>query len=315
MAADLTTPYLGLELASPLVASASPLTGALETLTELEAAGAAAVVLPSLFEEQIERVGDLETMDRYNLGLEAYLEHLTAAKGALSIPVIASLNGSTPGGWVRYAQQLQEAGADAIELNVYAIETDPYLSGAAVEERLLRLVNELRIEVSIPLAVKLAPYFTAFANLAARLADARVDGIVLFNRFLQPDIDVDRLTVEPRLELSTRAELLVPLRWLAILHGRLPVSLAATSGVHESEDVVKLVLAGADVVMVASELLRGGVERMRVLRDGLAAWLDERGFESVGRARGQLSQIAHPDPRTFERAQYLRALADLAQRQ
>jgi dihydroorotate dehydrogenase (fumarate) len=314
MAADLTTTYLGLELASPVVASASPLTGALDTLTELEAAGAAAVVLPSLFEEQVERVGDLESMDRYNRGLDAYLEHLAAGKQALSIPVIASLNGSTPGGWVRYARQLQEAGADAIELNVYAIETDPYLSGAAVEERLLRLVNELRIEVSVPLAVKLAPYYTAFANLAARLADARVDGLVLFNRFLQPDIDVDHLTVEPRLELSTRAELLVPLRWLAILHGRLPVSLAATSGVHESEDVVKLVLAGADVVMVASELLRGGVERMRVLRDGLAAWLEEHGFESVGRARGQLSQIAHPDPRTFERAQYLRALADLAQR-
>jgi dihydroorotate dehydrogenase (fumarate) len=312
MAADLSTSYLGLELASPLVASASPLTGALETLAELEAAGAAAVVLPSLFEEQVERLGDLVGMDQYNLGLDAYLEHLAAAKDALSIPVIASLNGSTPGGWVRYAQQLQEAGADAIELNVYAVETDPYMSGAAVEERLLRLVNELRIEVSIPLAVKLAPYFTAFANLAARLADARVDGLVLFNRFLQPDVDVDRLTVEPRLELSTRAELFVPLRWVAILYGRLPVSLAATSGVHEPDDVVKLILAGADVVMVASELLHAGVERMRVLRDGLAAWLDEHGYENVGRARGQLSQIAHPDPRTFERAQYLLALAGTA---
>ena len=314
MAADLSTTYLGLELASPLVASASPLTGALDSLTELEAAGAAAVVLPSLFEEQVERQGDVEIMDEYNLGLDAYLGHLAAAKKALAIPVIASLNGTTPGGWVRYAQQLQEAGADAIELNLYAVEADAYTSGAAVEERLLRLVNELRVELSLPVAVKLSPYYTAFANFAARLADARVDGLVLFNRFLQPDLDIDRLSVEPRLELSTSAELLVPLRWVAILHGRFPVSLAATSGVHEPDDVVKLVLAGADVVMVASELIRNGVDRMRVLRDGLSAWLDEHGYESVGRARGQLSQIAYADPGLFERVHYIRALADAAHR-
>ena len=314
MAADLRTTYLGLELASPLVASASTLTGSLDTLRRLEEEGAAAVVLPSLFEEQVERLGDVAGMDEYNLGLDAYVERLADAKATLEIPVIASLNGSTPGGWVRYAERLQQVGADAIELNVYSVETDPYLSSAAVEERLLRLVHELRIEVSVPIAVKLSPYYTAFANLAAQLADARVDGLVLFNRFLQPDIDVERMTVEPRFELSSAYELLPPLRWIAILHGRLPVSLAATSGVQESADVVKLILAGADVVLVASVLYRNGLERLGALRDGLASWLDEHGYDTVSRARGQLSQVAHPDPRLFERVHYIRALADLAPR-
>ena len=314
MAADLRTTYLGLELLTPLVASASTLTGELDTLRRLEEEGAAAVVLPSLFEEQVEDGPQTGGLDEYNRGLDAYAELVARAKEALAVPVIASLNGSTPGGWLRYAERVQQAGADALELNVYSVETDPYLSAAGVEERLLRLVHELRTEVRLPLAVKLSPYYTALANLAGQLADARVDGLVLFNRFLQPDIDVERLAVEPRFELSLPYELLLPLRWIAILHGHFPVSLAATSGVREPDDVVKLVLAGADVVMVASELYRGGLERLRALNDGLAAWLERHGYESVARARGQLSQIAQPDPRGFERTHYLRSLAELAPR-
>jgi len=327
MSAELRTTYLGLELESPLVASASPLTGELETLRALEQAGAAAVVLPSLFEEQIEHesvevhealehgthsfaeaLTYFPELDDYNTGPDAYLEHLAAAKTALGIPVIASLNGVTPGGWLRYAELAQEAGADAIELNVYHVETDPYNSGAAVEDRTLRLVSRVRSSVSIPVAVKLSPYYTAFAHMAERLAEARADGLVLFNRFLQPDIDLETLAVKPGLKLSTSDELRLPLRWIAILHGRVPVSLAATSGAHTVEDVIKLLLVGADVVMLASVLLERGPGCLRELTTGLRAWLDEREYASVEQMKGSLSQIAHPDPAAFERAQYMRAL-------
>lgn len=328
MTVDLRTRYLGLDLASPLVASASPLTGALDSLRELEAAGAAAVVLPSLFEEQLEHdqvelhealehgahsFGEALTyfpeMDDYNTGPDAYLEHLAAAKGALSIPVIATLSGVTPGGWTRYAELLQQAGADAIELNVYAVETDPYTSAASVEERTLRLVSRVRSTVTVPVAVKVGPFYTSFANFALRLADARVDGLVLFNRFLQPDLDLETLTVTPRLHLSNREEMRLPLRWLAILHGRSPLSLAATTGVQTAEDIVKLVLAGADVVMIASALLRRGPGLLRELTDGLTAWLEEREYASVAQMRGSMSQLACGSPRAFERSQYVRALA------
>jgi dihydroorotate dehydrogenase (fumarate) len=283
MAADLSTRYLGLELGSPLVASASPLTGKLETLRILERSGAGAVVLPSLFEEQVapEHPGEPAA---YPLTPETYVEHVVAAKAALSIPVIASVNGVTPGGWVKYAELLQQAGADAVELNVYSVETDPYASAAAVEERTIRLVHELRGRITVPLAVKLSPYYTALANFASRLADARIDGLVLFNRFLQPDIDFERMSVEPALSLSHRDELRLPLRWIAILHERLPVSLAATSGVASATDVVKLLLAGADVVMLASELLRAGPEKLAELSNDLGL---------VGGARAFLGQ-RHP---------------------
>jgi dihydroorotate dehydrogenase (fumarate) len=329
MTPDLRTTYLGLDLASPLVASASPLTGDLATLGELEAAGAAAVVLPSLFEEQIEHeeVSLHETlelgaqsfaealtyfpeMDDYNTGPDRYLEHVAAAKRALSIPVIASLNGVSPGGWVRYAELLQQAGADALELNVYAVETDPYTSAGSVEERTLRLVSGVRAAVTVPLAVKVGPYYTAFANMAQRLADTRADGLVLFNRFLQPDIDLETLSVSPELRLSVNDEVRLPLRWIAILHGRVPVSLAATSGVQSADDVVKLVLAGADAVMVASELLRRGPDVLRELTEGLRAWLAEREYESVAQAKGSMSQIACGNPSAFERAQYVRTLVE-----
>lgn len=327
MSPDLRTRYLSLDLEHPVVASASPLTGDLDTLKALEEAGAAAVVLPSLFEEQIEHeevalhetlelgahsFGEALTyfpeMDDYNTGPGRYVEHVAAAKQALSIPVIASINGVTPGGWVRYAELLQQAGADAIELNVYAVETDPYASAASVEDRTLRLVSKVRAAVTVPLAVKVGPYYTAFAHVAQRFGDARADGLVLFNRFLQPEIDLETLTVKPELRLSSPDELRLPLRWIAILSGRVPLSLAATSGVRSADDVVKLVLAGADAVMVASELLRRGPQVVTELRDGLRDWLGEREYASVEQAKGSMSQASCGDPHAFERAQYVRTL-------
>ena len=321
MPADLTTTYLGLTLDSPLVASSSPLTGKLESLRAIAENGAGAVVLPSLFEEEIsdgegepsdaiwrtdEHAGEaVSYMARVDRGhLEAYLDLVRDATRELDIPVIASLNGATPGGWTRTAELIQEAGADAIELNVYSVETDPYASGASVEERMLRLVLAVRREVSVPIAIKLSPYYTAFANVAHRLAEARADGLVLFNRFVQPDVDVVAIEVAPGLELSRREELRVALRWLAILRDRVDVSLAATGGVHATEDVVKAILAGADAVMTTSALLRDGIGRLHEMRNGLAAWLDEHDT-TLADARGRLSQIACGNPRAYERAQYV----------
>ncbi|MCZ7590288.1 MAG: dihydroorotate dehydrogenase-like protein [Gaiella sp.] len=321
MPADLTTTYLGLTLECPLVASSSPLTGKLESLRALAEQGVGAVVLPSLFEEEVangdgppsdalwhadEHAGEaasyMATVDRDHL--DAYLDLVRDARRELEIPVVASLNGVTPGGWTRTAELLQEAGADAIELNVYAVETDPYASGASIEERMLRLVLAVRREVRVPLAVKLSPYYTAFANVAHRLTDARVDGLVLFNRFVQPDVDIGAIEVAPGFELSRPEELRVALRWLAILRGRVDVSLAATGGIHTTEDAVKAILVGADVVMTASALLREGIGRLGDIRTGLAAWLDEH-ETSLAVARGRLSQIACGNPRAYERAQYV----------
>jgi dihydroorotate dehydrogenase (fumarate) len=327
MTPDLRTRYLGLELSSPLVASASPLTGELASLRALEAAGAAAVVLPSLFEEQIEHeevqldavlelgaqsfgeaLSYFPELEDYNTGPESYLEHVAEAKGALTIPVIASLNGASEGGWVRYARLLQEAGADAIELNLYAVEADPTSSADDVEERTLRLVRSVREAVTVPLAVKVGPFYSAFAHFARRLAATGADGLVLFNRFLQPDIDLETLSVAPELHLSTPEELRLPLRWVAILRGRVEADLAATGGAHSADDVVKLLLAGADVVMLASSLLRHGPTHLTTLRRDVAAWLSEREYESVAQLKGSMSQAAAPDPAAFERAQYMRAL-------
>jgi dihydroorotate dehydrogenase (fumarate) len=327
MTPDLSTTYLGLELSSPLVASASPLTGEIESLRALEAAGAAAVVLPSLFEEQIEHeevqldavlelgaesfgeaLSYFPELEDYNTGPGSYLEKVADAKSALSIPVIASLNGASEGGWVRYARLLQDAGADAIELNLYAVEADPRSSADDVEERTLRLVRSVREAVSVPLAVKVGPFYSAFAHFAGRLAAAGADGLVLFNRFLQPDIDLETLSVSPELHLSTPEELRLPLRWVAILHGRVSADLAATGGAHSSSDVVKLLLAGADVVMLASSLLRHGPEHVTTVRTGIAEWLVEREYDSVEQLKGSMSQTAAPDPAAFERAQYMRAL-------
>ncbi len=331
MTPDLTTTYLGLPLRSPIVASASPLTGDLDTLLELEAAGVGAAVLPSLFEEQIEHeqvdvhellehmthsFGEALTwfpeLDDYSTGPEAYLEHLRAAKAALGVPVIASLNGISTGGWLRYARLCEEAGADALELNVYAVEADPAVPGAAVEERTVALVREVRAAISIPLAVKVGPFYSAFAHMAGRLHEAGADGLVLFNRFLQPDVDLETLAVEPRLVLSTPTELRLPLRWIAILRGRVPVSLAGTTGVHDWEGALKLLLAGADAVMVASAALERGPAVVQELLDGLRAWLEEREYVSVEQLKGSLSQAACPDPAAFERGNYMRALVSYA---
>jgi dihydroorotate dehydrogenase (fumarate) len=328
---DLSTSYLGLSLRGPIVASASPLTGSLDSLRALQDAGVAAVVLPSLFEEQIEHeqidlhdllehqthsVGEALTwfpeLEDYNTGPDRYLEHLARAKESLDVPVIASLNGVSAGGWVRYARLCEEAGADALELNVYAVETDPERSAADVEERTLALVAQVREAVSIPLAVKVGPFYSAFAHMARQLSEAGADGLVLFNRFLQPDIDLETLEVAPWLPLSTPVELRLPLRWIAILRGRVDVDLAGTTGVHDWRGALKLLLAGADVVMVASAPLTRGPGVVRELLAGLEAWLVEHEYESVAQLRGSLSQASCPDPSAFERGNYMRALTSYA---
>jgi dihydroorotate dehydrogenase (fumarate) len=327
MSVDLSTRYLGLRLAHPVVASASPLTGNIDSLRRLQRCGAAAVVLPSLFEEQIEHEemaahnlmlygaelspearGFFPEPQQYRTGPDQYLQLIADAKAALSIPVIASLNGYSPGGWTRIARQLEQAGADAIELNVYFLATSVDDSSAAVEARYIELVRSVAGEVRVPVAVKVAPYFSAMANMADRLAQAGAAGLVLFNRFLQPDIELDELEVAPHLVLSTSDELRLALRWIAILRGRIRASLAATGGAHTAADVLKLLLAGADCVMVASSLLRHGPAHIGTLVGGVQAWLAERDYASVEQMKGSLSQQSCPDPDAFERANYMRAL-------
>lgn len=331
MTPDLTTTYLGLPLRSPVVASASPLTGKLDSLLELERQGVGAAVLPSLFEEQIEHeqvdvhellehathsFGEALTwfpeLEDYATGPDAYLEHLAAAKAALGIPVIASLNGVSGGGWLRYARLCEEAGADALELNVYAVETDSARPASEVEARTVALVREVRSAVSIPLAVKVGPFYTAFAHMATQLAAAGADGLVLFNRFLQPDIELETLQVSPKLVLSTAVELRLPLRWIAILRGRVDASLAGTSGVHDWQCALKLLLAGADVAMVASAALERGPGVVAEILEGIVAWMTEREYESVEQLKGSTSQAACPDPAAFERGNYMRALVTYA---
>jgi dihydroorotate dehydrogenase (fumarate) len=322
--ADLHTRYLGLDLRSPLVASASPLTGTLDGLRRLEAAGAAAVVLPSLFEEQLTLEGDhirrlLEAgagslsaalaLDEYNAGPYGYLTLVEKAKASLEIPVMASLNGVTPGAWVEHATLLEEAGADALELNVYYVSSSPRLGGAEVERRFLELVGSVRQTIGIPLAVKLSPYFSSVANLAHLLVQAGADGLVLFNRFYQPDLDLDSLEVTPQLVLSTSEELRLPLRWIAILYREVPAALAASTGVHTAADAVKVLMAGADVAMMTSALLRHGPEHLRAVEAGLQDWLEEHGMQTVGHLRGMRSQRSVRDPAAWERANYITMLS------
>ena len=333
MTVDLRTTYLGLELRSPLVASPSPLTGELDGLRRLEAAGVGAVVLPSLFEEQL--IHDQLELDRllettsehtgealsyfpdlqdYNTGPWTYLDHISQAKRALAVPVIASLNGITPGGWVGHAKRMRDAGADALELNLYTVATDPQVGAAELEARYLDLVADVRAAVTIPLAVKLSPFFTALANFAARLAAAGADGLVLFNRFYQPDLDLDSLDVVPRLVLSGSEELRLPLRWIAILYGSVRTSLAATTGVHTGLDAAKVLLAGADVAMMTSALLRNGPEHVAVVEQQLRAVLAEHEHDSVAQLRGSMSRVHMPDPAGFERANYVRTLMSWSSR-
>ncbi len=327
MSVQLSTSYLGLTLRNPLVASASPLTADVDSLRRLEDAGAAAAVLPSLFEEQIEHeeaaIHDLQQfhadsvaealdyfpeLDTYNTGPDSYLEHIQAARQAVDIPIIASLNGSSPGGWTRYARLIEQAGAHALELNVYVVPVDPAVSAAQVEQQYIDLVRSVRETVSIPVAVKIGPYFTSLPHMAARLTEAGADGLVLFNRYLAPDIDLETLDVVPHLALSHREELHLTLRWIAILRGRVQASLAATSGIHERDDVLKVLLAGADIAMLASVLLQRGRAHVRVLLEQVSDWLAERDYESVEQLKGSVSQQNCADPSGYIRANYMRAL-------
>lgn len=324
---DLTTSYLGLSLKHPVVAAASPLSTTVEGILRLEEAGAAAIVLPSLFEEQIdaeahhldhylgyaadsfaEALSYFPEASRYRIGPEAYLERVAAARDLTSIPIIGSLNGVSPGGWTEYARLIEQAGAHALELNVYFLPTDLRMSGSDVETLYLDVLRDVRRTVSIPVAMKLSPYFSATAHMAARLADAGADGLVLFNRFYQPDFDLESLTVAPRLVLSTDWELRLPLRWVAILYGRVPADLAITSGAHSYEDVLKGVMAGASAVMLASELLQHGIGRLGEIVHGLTVWMTEHEYTSISQMRGSMSQMCVAEPAAFERANYLKVL-------
>ena len=327
MRADLKTRYLGLSLKNPVVASAGPLTGDLDSLRRLEEVGIAATVLPSLFEEQInydqqrihalyefqtystaESLSFFPKLKDYNIGPRDYLRMLETAKNSLSVPVIGSLNGSSPGGWARYAKLLEAAGADAIELNIYFLAADPTMTSAEAEQRYIDLVATVRDVVTVPIAVKLGPQFSSLANFVARLGHAGADGVVLFNRFLEPDIDLETLQSVPQLVLSNRHELRAPLRWIAILRDQVSISLAATSGIHFPEDVIKLLLVGADVCMLTSSLLRHGIDYVSEMLEGIQNWLDVNGYDSVEQLKGSMSYGNCPDAGNYERANYMKAI-------
>ncbi len=328
---DLTTSYLGLALANPIIASSSPLTEHVEDLLRLEEAGVSAVVLPSLFEEQISiESHDLDTylshgaesyaesisyfpdMRSYNLGPEGYVTRLAEAKKALHIPVIASLNGVSTGGWTSYARRMEEAGADALELNVYFVPTDPSISGSAVEQMYLDLVREVVTSVRIPVAVKLTPFLSAPAHIARGLGEAGARGLVLFNRFYQPDIDLERLEVVPALDLSGPVTLRLRLRWAAIIAGQTSADLAITGGVHSALDVLKCMMAGARVAMVASAVLRHGPGHVRSVLADLAIWMESHEYESISMMQGSMGQRACAEPAAFERANYMKVLRSYA---
>lgn len=325
---DLTTTYLGLRLRTPFVPSASPLTRDLDEIKRAEDAGAGAIVLPSVFEEQLRRESDeLDAMlekgvesfaealsyfpqvGEFRLGPDDYLEHIQKAKAATRLPVIASLNGTSVGGWTEYAKKTQDAGADALELNIYYIPTDPDLDGAAVEQTYLDILKAVKAAVSIPVAVKLSPFFSNMANMARKLDHAGADGLVLFNRFYQPDIDLDTLEVEHSILLSTPQARRLPLRWIAILYGQVKAGLAATSGIHTAYDALKVFMAGADVAMLCSVLLRKGMSHIAVIEQEMRQWMEDHEYESVTQMKGSMSQKNCPDPSAFERAQYMRVIS------
>ncbi|MSR63700.1 MAG: dihydroorotate dehydrogenase-like protein [Planctomycetes bacterium] len=327
MSVDLRTRYLGFELSGPLVASASPLTGTLEGLHRLQAAGASLAVMPSLFEEQIEHEelallalreygseSFAEALDYqpavgdFPIGPAAYLETLRQARKELAIPICASLNGCTAGGWAHYARELEQAGASALELNVYVVATDLDTTGAELERRMLDLVAIVRAAVSLPLAVKIGPGFSAPAHMCRRLVEVGADGGVLFNRYLRPDVDLEKLELGPSLVLSDSYEARIPLQWIGILRGQLDTSLAASSGVHTAEDALKLLLVGADVVMVTSALLKYGPAHLTTLEGGIRAWMERHDYASVAQLKGSLSRANCPDPSVYERANYMRSL-------
>jgi dihydroorotate dehydrogenase (fumarate) len=324
---DLSTTYMGLKLSNPIVPSASPLSRDVGTVRELEDCGASAIVMYSLFEEQIsheasELAHHLEQgsesfaesttyfprAEEYALGPDEYLEHIRKLKEAVDIPVIASLNGVTEGGWTDYALKMEAAGADGLELNIYYIPTDPKMDGRHVEDLYLGILKSVKSKVKIPVSLKLSPYFSSMSSMAKRFEEAGADGLVLFNRFYQPDIDLDLLEVVPNLRLSSPQNMRLPLRWIAILYGRVSLSLGATSGIDLPQDVVKMIMAGADVAMICSTILRNGPGRIRELLKGVREWMKAHEYESLEQMKGSMSQIACSDPAAFERANYMKAL-------
>ena len=326
--ADLSTTYLGLNLQNPLVASASPLSKRIDKARKLEEAGISAIVMYSLFEEQItqesleldhylsrgtdsfpEAPTHLPDGGLYGISPEKYLNQVAALKKALSIPVVGSLNGVTKGGWTNYARKIEEAGADALELNMYYLATDPEITGAEIEARQVELVAEVRSAIKIPLAVKISPFITSVPHFAKRLVEAGADGLVLFNRFYQPDFDLDELEIVHSLDLSTSADLRLPLRWISILYGKVNADLALTSGIHTSRDVLKAMMAGAQVAMIASELLwDGSPQRVRAILEQMKTWMEEHEYASIKQMLGSMSQKSVKDPAAFERANYMKVL-------
>jgi len=326
---DLSTTYLGLKLRTPLVPSAAqPLTENVDNIKRMEDAGAAAVVMHSLFEEQLslerrdlfhsmtqgtesfaEALSFFPEPSEFHVGPELYLKNIVNAKAAVRIPIIASLNGSTPGGWVEYAKEIEKAGADALELNIYWIPTDPSLTSIRIEDTYAEILRSVKAQVSIPVAVKLSPFFSNFANMARRLESVGANGLTLFNRFYQPDIDLESLEVAPNILLSTPMAMRLPLRWIAILRDQLTLSLAATSGIHRATDAIKMLLVGADVTMLCSALLRHGVKHITTVENEIRQWMEEHEYESMRQLQGSMSQKNCPDPTAFERAQYMRAVS------
>lgn len=325
---DLTTTYMGLQLRSPLVPSASPLSEDIDNIKRMEESGAAAVVMHSLFEEQLrlerhelhhhltqgtesffEALTYFPEPHSFRVGPEEYLNHIRRAKEIVKIPIIASLNGSSLGGWTDYARQIEQAGADALELNIYYVPTDMELTGAQIEQNYIDILRTVKATVTMPVAVKLSPFFTNMANMAKQLDEAGADALVLFNRFYQPDINIKALEVEPNVILSTPQAMRLPLRWIAILYSRINASLAATSGIHKGQDVLKLLMAGADVTMLCSVLLRHGIQHLQVIEQEMRQWMEEHEYESVQQLQGSMSQQNCPDKSAFERAQYMRSLS------
>jgi len=324
---DLTTTYMGLQLKNPIVPSASPLAAKLDGIKRMEDAGAAAVTLHSLFEEQIEfeaqalahfleqgtyRFAEALTyyppLHEYRREPDDYVEHIRRAKEAVDLPIIASLNGISPGGWTGYAKRFQEAGADAIELNVYFIPTNPHLMSYDIEDIYVKLLKDVKQHVTIPVAMKLSPYFSAMPHMASMLDAEGADALVLFNRFYQPDIDIEKLEVTPNLQLSSPVEMRLPMRWIAILFGRVDCSLALTSGIHRPEDVIKAVMVGADVANVCSVLLKEGITKIGDLLQGVTMWMEEHEYESIAQMKGSMSHKSCPEPAAFERANYMKVL-------
>lgn len=324
---DLSTKYMGLNLRTPLVVSASPLSENLDNIRKMEDAGASGVVIYSLFEEQItsdrlelhhhltygtdsyaEALTYFPEPSEFHLGPEGYLNHIRKAKEAVKMPVIASLNGTSAGGWTNYAKEMQQAGADALELNIYYIPTDVDLTGAQVEQTYLDILSMVRDVVTIPVAIKLSPFFSSLANVARRLDQGGADGLVFFNRFYQPDINLEHLEVRPNIILSTPQALRLPMRWIAILHGRIKASLAATSGIHTAQDVLKIMMVGADAAMLCSVLYRHGIDHIKTMEREIETWMSEHEYNSIRQMQGSMSQENCSDPSEFERAQYVKAL-------